>query len=139
MKTSNRLTLVAPCGMNCGICLAFLREKNKCPGCRGPDEKKPVTRSQCKIKNCSTFRREKSSFCFECKTFPCDRLKLLDKRYQTKYSMSMIENLKDIKKLGMINFIAKEKIRWTCSECGGTVCVHKGYCYNCRKANQQTR
>jgi hypothetical protein len=34
MESSNKLHLVAPCGMNCGICRAYLREKNKCPGCR---------------------------------------------------------------------------------------------------------
>jgi hypothetical protein len=22
--------LIAPCGMNCGICLGYLRDKNKC-------------------------------------------------------------------------------------------------------------
>lgn len=26
--------LIAPCGMNCGTCIAYLRDKNKCPGCR---------------------------------------------------------------------------------------------------------
>ncbi len=26
--------LIAPCGMNCGTCLGYLREKNKCVGCR---------------------------------------------------------------------------------------------------------
>ena len=29
--------LIAPCGMNCGICYGYLREKNKCPGCRKRD------------------------------------------------------------------------------------------------------
>jgi len=26
--------LIAPCGMNCGACIAFMRDKNNCPGCR---------------------------------------------------------------------------------------------------------
>lgn len=26
-------SLIAPCGMNCGTCIAYLRDKNKCPGC----------------------------------------------------------------------------------------------------------
>ncbi|MDD5456566.1 MAG: hypothetical protein PHV30_05985 [Candidatus Margulisbacteria bacterium] len=29
--------LIAPCGMNCAICLGYLREKNKCPGCSETD------------------------------------------------------------------------------------------------------
>ncbi|WP_410510436.1 hypothetical protein RSJ42_07660 [Methanosarcina hadiensis] len=45
--------------------------------------------------------------------------------------MSMIENLENIKRLGMEEFLRNEKIRWTCTECGGTICVHKGYCYYC--------
>ena len=70
--------------------------------------------------------------------FPCDQLKHLDKRYRTKYKMSMIENLAHIKKLGLTKFVANEKKRWACSECGGTICVHKGYCYSCGKMKQQT-
>ncbi len=31
------VSLIAPCGMNCGICLAYLRTKNVCPGCRVND------------------------------------------------------------------------------------------------------
>jgi hypothetical protein len=44
MKENNkRKELVAPCGMNCGICIAYLREKNKCPSCRGDDINKSIT------------------------------------------------------------------------------------------------
>ena len=124
---------IAACGMNCGTCIAYLREKNKCPGCREPDPNKPKTCRQCKIKNCSTFQSGKIRFCFSCETFSCDRLKHLDKRYRTKYRMSMIENLETIKKWGIKIFVADEKSRWACSECGGTICVHKGYCLRCSK------
>ncbi len=130
-RSGSAFSIIAPCGMNCGICLAYLREKNKCPGCRVSDLCKPVSRSQCKIKNCPTFKNPRSKFCFACGTFPCDRLKHLDKRYRTKYKMSMIENLEHIKKLGIKKFVAEEKSRWACSECGGMVCVHKGYCLGC--------
>jgi uncharacterized radical SAM superfamily Fe-S cluster-containing enzyme len=34
MKALENISLIAPCGMNCSICSAYLREKNKCPGCR---------------------------------------------------------------------------------------------------------
>ena len=44
--------LIAPCGMNCCVCMAYLREKNKCPGCRGTDVNKPITRVRCKLKTC---------------------------------------------------------------------------------------
>ncbi|WP_135606565.1 DUF3795 domain-containing protein [Methanococcoides sp. NM1] len=136
MESSNDLSLIAPCGMNCGICIAYLRDKNKCPGCRGSDINKPVTRTKCKIKNCPPFKRDKLQFCFECEKFPCDKLKHLDERYRTKYNMSMVENLENIKELSLKEFVKNEKKRWTCSECGGTICVHRRYCYSCGKKKE---
>lgn len=35
-------TLIAPCGMNCQLCYAFQREKNKCPGCLGDENSIPI-------------------------------------------------------------------------------------------------
>lgn len=49
-------TLIAPCGINCGICRAYLREKNKCPGCRLFNAQEPVSIARCKIKNCFSKR-----------------------------------------------------------------------------------
>jgi hypothetical protein len=123
--------LIAPCGMNCGVCMAYLRKKDKCPCCRAPDTNKKITCFRCKIKTCGFFQEGKAKFCFECANFPCDRLKHLDKRYRTKYNMSMIENLKNIKLLGIKKFTKNENIRWTCPKCFGTICVHKGLCINC--------
>ncbi|MCQ6961634.1 DUF3795 domain-containing protein [Methanolobus chelungpuianus] len=131
MKSPDNASLIAPCGMNCNICVAYLREKNKCPGCRGPDDNKPVTRWKCKIKTCDVFQKEGPQFCFKCAVFPCKKLKALDKRYRTKYHMRMIENLEYIRDCGIMPFLENEKSKWTCSGCGGTVCVHKGYCYSC--------
>ena len=131
MEPRDELSLIAPCGMNCGVCIGYLREKKKCPSCRGPDESKPVTRWKCKIKNCPTFQEGNPEFCFECEVFPCSRMKTLDKRYRTKYNMSMVENLENIKNSGIAAFLESERLRWTCPECGGTICVHRGYCYSC--------
>ncbi len=123
--------LIAPCGMNCGICIAYLRDKRKCPGCHGEDTNKPPTRTRCIIKNCETIQINQSGFCFECAKYPCKRLQQLDKRYRTKYSMSMLENLEQIMNIGLNAFIENEKNRWLCRKCGGVICVHRGYCYNC--------
>jgi hypothetical protein len=130
IKTEDTL-LIAPCGMNCGICLAFLRKERKCPGCRGEDTHKSASCIKCIIKNCETVTRNKSGFCFECREYPCKRLKQLDKRYRTKYNMSMLENLENIKETGLRAFIEKENERWRCQKCGGVICVHRGYCLDC--------
>jgi hypothetical protein len=129
-KPLTNTELIAPCGMNCSICMAYLREKNKCPGCRDLSTYKPITRIRCKIKTCNKL---KTKFCFDCEDFPCKNLNNLDKRYRTKYHMSMIANLKSIKERGIHRFLKNEKTRWACPKCGGAICVHKGYCLSCNK------
>ena len=110
--------LIAPCGMNCGLCRNFLRDKNKCPGCfngRKINEKC----IKCAIKLCP---KRNGDYCFDCDEFPCDRLKRMDKRYQEKYGMSEIANLKYIQKKGMKSFLEKEEKKWVNQN--GTYCVH---------------
>lgn len=133
MVASRGISLIAPCGMNCGICRAYLREKKKCPGCRGEDANKNVACVNCKIKNCVAYKNTKSKYCFACDDYPCDKLRHLDKRYRKRYNMSMIANLDNIKSFGIKRFIKNEKARWSCAKCGGTICVHGGYCFECGK------
>ncbi|MFA5021914.1 MAG: DUF3795 domain-containing protein [Patescibacteria group bacterium] len=128
--------LIAPCGMNCGICLGYLREKNKCLGCRGINKNKLDSCRKCSIKNCQILKKNKMFFCSDkCEKFPCARLKNLDKRYRTKYKMSMLENLEFIKNNGIRMFVKKEKSKWACKKCDGTICVHRGFCLNCGNKN----
>lgn len=117
--------------MNCAICLAYLRDKNKCPGCRLIVNDQSKSRVNCIIKNCDFYKKNKSVFCYDCEKYPCKRMKQLDKRYQTKYNMSMIENLGNIKSKGLKQFIKDEQKRWLCKDCGGTICVHRGHCLSC--------
>ena len=124
--------IIAPCGMNCGICLGYLREKKRCPGCRAIDPASiSDSRTSCIIKNCETIRTNQSGFCYECQKYPCRRLKQLDKRYRTRYAMSMLENLENIKGTGLDAFLESERERWRCRNCGGVICVHRGYCWEC--------
>jgi len=128
--------LIAPCGMNCGVCVSYLAMKadlNKkgfgkkyCAGClpRGKN-------CTFMAKHCNLLGRGLVRFCYECENCPCRRLKDLDKRYRTKYHMSMIENLEFIKEDGMERFLEKEEAKWRCPECGGVICCHNGLCLNC--------
>jgi hypothetical protein len=135
MKTSETFNkkLIAPCGINCGTCIAFLREKNKCFGCRIGSEKKAITREMCIIKNCNHFKNTNSVFCYDCETFPCKRIKQLDKRYSTKYRSSLIQNLLAIKKTGMKKHLENEIIKWTCTNCGSILSIHRENCQSCGK------
>ncbi len=124
------VSLIAPCGMNCALCLAYQRDENHCPGCRDDSVKKPDTRVRCVIKNCDKRLQNRWLNCSPCPR-PCARLKKLDARYQEKYNVSMIENLSTIKQNGIRTFLTQQGRQYTCQNCGGTVCVHKGKCLNC--------
>ncbi len=125
-------TLIAPCGINCGVCRAHLRQKNSCPGCRGDDANKAKTCVNCKIKTCEILAKGKFEYCSSsCEEFPCLVLLRLDKRYRTKYGCSPVQNLLNIPKLGMPKFLRNEAIKWTCPQCGGLLCMHVPLCPAC--------
>ena len=125
------IALIAACGMNCGVCLAYLRDRRKCPGCRADAINKRNSCVRCTIMNCELLQSTRSGFCYECLKYPCRRLRELDKRYRTKYGMSMIDNLEFIREHGLTAFVEKENERWRCRKCGGVVCVHRGFCSTC--------
>jgi hypothetical protein len=122
---------IAPCGINCHTCYAYLRKKKPCQGCNGVDGCKVNHCIVCKIANCPEIVNKKPKLCSICSKFPCQRLKQIDKRYRTKYSTGLIDNLKFIKEQGMQKFLANEKKRWECPVCKGIICVHTGKCSSC--------
>ncbi len=130
--------LIAPCGMNCGICVSFLgytiegkKRKHVCVSCRSRSH-------QCAFlkQRCDKLAAKHIEYCFECTDFPCANLRALDKRYRYKYGMSMIENLKYIKAKGIERFLKNEQERWRCPSCGGIICVHNGKCYTCNQTRE---
>jgi len=128
--------LIAPCGMNCSLCIAYQfreRDLNKkgfhrtyCAGCIPRGKNCTHMADQCELVAKGMVR-----FCYECDMFPCKRLKALDKRYRTKYHMSMIENLQHIKEDGIESFLAAQEHKWQCPKCGQFLCCHNGLCLNC--------
>jgi hypothetical protein len=111
--------------------MAYLREKNTCSGCVDIDPYLKSYRRRCTIRNCETIKSNQSGFCYECDDFPCKRLKQLDKRYSTKYHMSMLKNLEMIKNEGIDALLTREEEKWKCPECGGIISCHNGICYTC--------
>jgi hypothetical protein len=127
--------LVAPCGMNCGICKGYLayihgvpRQRNKvtyCSGClpRGKN---------CYVKRgCKRLTHNQVKYCYECDVMPCEKIAHLDKRYRECYGMSMVENLKTLKAIGMDQFLKEQAEKHACPSCGDVVSVHDGKCYGC--------
>jgi hypothetical protein len=128
--------LIAPCGMNCGICSGYLALKYDvkskgikmayCIGCRPRDKRCAFLK-----KRCYSLLVGRVQYCYECRDFPCERLQHIDKRYKSSFRMSMIENLEYIRKNGIEEFLLKEEEKWKCPECGAVICCHNGICFNC--------
>jgi hypothetical protein len=129
-------SLIAPCGMNCGLCSAYLAYANElprargkishCPGCRPRNKQCAYIKGQC-----SLLRNNKIDFCFECKNFPCERLKKINNRYNINYSFDFIENLIFIKKNGIEKFVKMQNKKYKCPNCDGMISVHNGKCFKC--------
>jgi len=124
---------IAPCGINCGTCRAYLRQKNKCPGCKSSSGPKLNSCLKCPIRNCVSFEKTSYKFCYECVSFPCKRVKQIDKRYRIKYKTGLIDNLCTINATGIDDYLRKEATRWTCPDCGSVLSVHSGNCLKCGK------
>lgn len=138
--------LVAPCGMNCQLCIGYFgytmsgqRRKNTCLGCRSLDSSgKYLSRKNCAFlkAKCPLLKDDKVDHCFECDDFPCQHLQVLDDRYREKYGLSLIENLRCIKRHGMDAFLTWQEGKYRCPDCGGLICLHDQVCYSCREAHK---
>ena len=128
--------LIAPCGMNCGICKAYLAysrgvpykkgEVSHCTGCLVRNKNCAFIRRDCK-----KLRKKQIRFCYECADMPCEQLAKLDGLYRARYGMSMIENLKMIRERGMDEFLKSQSERYRCASCDDIISVHNGKCYAC--------
>ncbi|MCW4015600.1 MAG: DUF3795 domain-containing protein [Candidatus Bathyarchaeota archaeon] len=127
--------LMSPCGIYCGTCIAFFgytmagkKRKMSCIGCRSRISKCAFLK-----KGCSKLASKQVEYCFECESFPCERLKAIDVGYLRKYGMSLVENLKHIQSKGINSFLKTEQEKRKCPTCGGVICVHTNKCYGCNE------
>jgi len=128
--------ILAPCGVNCSLCRAYVRARRPCPGCRGGDDHKSNACLTCAIKNCNELAAGRHRYCYSCGEFPCAHLLHLDRRYRTRYGVSVIANLERIKAVGAERVVAEERAKWTCSECGALLSMHEPLCRGCGCARQ---
>lgn len=136
MKEAELNSNIAPCGMNCSLCIGYQRSKKPCGGCNSGNLNKPAHCVDCIIKNCVQLENHDEKYCYTCEKFPCRRLRNLDQRYRLRYGMSMIANLESIKKNGMVQFIDGEINKWTCSSCKNLMSVHREVCQHCGSENR---
>lgn len=128
--------MIAPCGINCGVCKAYLAysrgvpykkgEVYHCTGCRVRDKNCAFIK-----RDCEKTRKKQLLFCYQCVDMPCENLAKLDQYYNARYGVSLVENLKIIKEKGIDEFLKRQKEKYRCPNCGGIISMHDGRCYNC--------
>ena len=135
-STPSSEELIAPCGMNCGICSKYLAyinglKKSQCSGCRPGDKKCNYLFGKCTGINHFLIGNAQASFCFECDQFPCKEINRMDRRYKTSYKMSVKDNLEYIKKHGLKEFTKNQYKEYHCVNCGVLKSVHNRKCFKC--------
>ncbi|MBD3253474.1 MAG: DUF3795 domain-containing protein [Candidatus Lokiarchaeota archaeon] len=133
MKSNN---LISQCGLYCGACRQYLLLKKDlleargykrgCEGCLIRDKNCTFFKKQC-----AKLRKREVIYCFECKDFPCDSFNRLEENYTSRYGVSLIGNLKTIRKIGVNEWVTEQKELYRCPKCDGEVCVHDEECYDC--------
>ncbi len=124
--------MIAPCGVNCLACGAHLDAKKPCSGCRTPAEQ--ITRKSCRNcakKSCAFEKGLK--WCFECGSFPCVRIKSLNKSYTRNYDVDLVQNGLEARR-DMPAFLRAQKEQFTCANCGGVIDQHHQRCSECKGA-----
>lgn len=120
MTKQERERLVAPCGIDCGLCelytcrddqqmYAYLlskgipQEKLPCDGCRDIKGQCPVIGGTCATYLCAT--EKKIDFCFDCTEFPCSKLNPSADRADVLPHNLKVFNLCIIQRKGLESFI----------------------------------
>lgn len=128
MKTPQNI-MFAPCGIDCSLCYAHLRDKKKCNGCLVNDESLPKSCRKCKIKLCA--QEKNIDLCMNCEEFPCKLIKNIDRRYRKSYQISLIADSQRAKEVGIETFLKENRAKFTCPECSGPVSIHTKKCNDC--------
>lgn len=58
-------------------------------------------------------------------------MRQLDKRYRTRYGVSLIGNLHEIEAIGIREFLLNESVRWRCPHCDALLSIHRSVCPHC--------
>ncbi|HLP77039.1 MAG TPA: DUF3795 domain-containing protein [Candidatus Paceibacterota bacterium] len=92
---------VPPCGIYCGSCPSYTRNRSPCPGAG----------VHCRTRKCKTIyvccvEKRGLRFCYECGSYPCARFRQFAETW-TRCGQSLIENQKRIAELGVERWLAE--------------------------------
>lgn len=107
MSSQNKWNQVAPCGLYCGECTAFLCKK--CGGCRSNEGLSKEYRKYCKIYRCSNDRHLKT--CLECDGCPCKFFDFFkaEELQSSSWFLDVWANMKQIKEASLAEFLKRKE------------------------------
>jgi hypothetical protein len=120
MNSPERIRMIAPCGIDCGVCemhmcgdnphlheyfisKGYPKEKIPCSGCRNVDGKCPVIGEPCATYSCS--KSKGIDYCYECADFPCAMFNPAADRAEILPHNLKVFNLCVVKNRGIDEFI----------------------------------
>ena len=147
--------LVAVCGLYCGACSIYraTQDENepvlkdfaegltartgkqfsiddvRCDGCLCQGRLDLWCRN-CQMRSCKQLQSGKVR-CSDCEEFPCSRLTNF-KNDGMKHHIEIIDNLENIRKIGIEAWAAQEEKRWTCPKCKKVLSWYDPCCPNCK-------
>ena len=88
--------MIAPCGLDCSLCMFAHASEKPCLGCNVDSDTKPAfCASWCKIIPCEKRVKNGYQYCDECPDYPCEDMMERETRYTTAYPLkeSPMQNL----------------------------------------------
>lgn len=145
--------LVAPCGLYCGACPMYMatQENNQqrldslmqqfsaskmqlkledvqCDGCIGGGRVAAFCR-RCAMRSCAEGKTNVTR-CSDCPEFPCSKITGFNNDGMTHHA-EVLENLRQIKEMGIIKWTQNEQDRWRCPQCRGRLSWYDKACTKC--------
>jgi hypothetical protein len=152
-KAKGGENLVAPCGLYCGACPMYLattqnsdeklkamlqqfgagrsnvnREDFVCEGCLGGGKLASFCR-RCNLRECAAGKPNVTR-CSDCPDFPCSKITNFNNDGMRHHS-EVLENLRQIKQMGMKKWTEHEEDRWRCPQCKANLSWYDEKCSKC--------
>ena len=145
---SKNENLVAPCGLYCGACSAYLTTQEirvgtgkakagigmQCDGCLGGG-RTPAHVPKCAIRECSEAKT-KSRRCSECADFPCSRITDFNNDGMQHHS-EVLTNLRQLRTMGIKDWTKYEEDRWSCPKCRTKLSWYDVECPECKTSRSE--
>jgi hypothetical protein len=142
--------LVAPCGLFCGACPAYIAthvnnaqaaaskpepgskpslRDMQCDGCLGGG-RLPAHAPKCAIRICAV-EKTKTGRCSECQEFPCSLITDFNNDGILHHA-EVLENLRQLRKMGIDDWTKREDAHWQCPKCQARLGWYDAECPKCK-------